>query len=64
MHAISSVDGVSVVNREKCIGCGLCVTGCPSGVAMLERKAEEAIIDPRKDFAAWEHERLVSRGLA
>jgi len=64
MHAISARDEVSVVDRAKCIGCGLCVTGCPASVARLERKAEENIIHPPKDFAGWEHERLVNRGLA
>jgi len=46
------------------IGCGLCVTGCPSNVARLEPKTEGDIVNPPKDFAAWEHERLVNRGLA
>jgi ferredoxin len=63
MHAISAQDAISVVDRTKCIGCGLCVTGCPVHVARLERKAEEEIVDPPKDFAAWEHDRLVNRGL-
>lgn len=64
MHAISAQDKVSVVNRTKCIRCGLCVTGCPFHVARLERKAEKDIVNPPKDFAAWEHDRLVNRGLA
>jgi ferredoxin len=64
MHAISASEEVSVVNRQKCIGCGLCVTGCPASVARLERKLDEEIVNPPKDFAAWEHERLVNRGLA
>ncbi|HUU99566.1 MAG TPA: 4Fe-4S binding protein, partial [Bacteroidales bacterium] len=55
MHAISAdSDQVSVVNRTKCIGCGLCVTGCTFNVARLERKAEEEIINPPKDYATWE----------
>lgn len=64
MHAVSARGDISVVDRAKCIGCGLCVTGCPVNIARLERKAEEEIIAPPKDFAAWEHERLVNRGLA
>jgi len=63
MHAISAQDEISVVNRDKCIGCGLCASGCPEIVARLERKAEEEIINPPKDYATWEHERLVNRGL-
>jgi Na+-translocating ferredoxin:NAD+ oxidoreductase subunit B len=65
MHAISAnEDGISIVNRVKCIGCGLCVTGCPANVARLERKANEEIVNPPENFAAWEHERLRNRGLA
>jgi Na+-translocating ferredoxin:NAD+ oxidoreductase subunit B len=64
MHAISAQNDISVVNLTKCIGCGLCVTGCPANVAVLEKKAGEAIINPPRNFAVWEHERLVNRGLA
>ena len=63
VHAISEQDGVSVVDRERCIGCGLCVTGCPNEVAQLERRPEAEIVQPPLDFVAWEHERLVNRGL-
>jgi len=63
VDAIYEMEGVSVVNRERCIGCGLCVTGCPNDVARLERKPEAERIQPPVDFAAWEHERLVNRGL-
>ncbi|MBL7142161.1 MAG: ferredoxin [Candidatus Pacebacteria bacterium] len=35
------------VNKEKCIGCGLCVTQCPGGTEMNdEGKAE--VIDNQK----------------
>ena len=64
MHAISAKDEISIVDRTKCIGCGLCASGCPANVARLERKAGEEIINPPKDFATWEHERLINRGLA
>jgi ferredoxin len=64
MHAIHAENDISVVNRMKCIGCGLCVTGCQSGVARLELKPPEMRIEPPADYATWEHERLVNRGLA
>lgn len=63
VHAISEQDGVSVVNQERCIGCGLCVTGCPNDVAKLQRKPDAEIVQPPVDYATWEHERLLNRGL-
>jgi ferredoxin len=50
-----------VVDQARCIGCGLCVTGCPNEAAQLERKTEAEIIHPPVDFAAWEQERLHNR---
>ncbi len=64
VHAITEQDGVSVVDLKKCIGCGLCVTGCPNDAAQLKRKRQKEIINPPRDFATWEHERLHNRGLA
>jgi NAD-dependent dihydropyrimidine dehydrogenase PreA subunit len=63
MKAISEKDEIAVVDRDKCIGCGLCATGCAFGVAKLERKPDNEIINPPANFATWEHERLVNRGL-
>ena len=62
-QAIHDEEGVSVVAREKCIGCGLCVTGCPDSVPQLLRRPEAEMIDPPADFATWERERLRQRGL-
>ena len=63
VHAISKKDGAAVVNRQRCIGCGLCVTGCPNDVAKLQRKPDAEIIHPPVDFATWQRERLLNRGL-
>ncbi|MBU7017364.1 MAG: 4Fe-4S binding protein [Theionarchaea archaeon] len=63
VHAISEQDGRVVVNKEQCIGCGLCVTGCPNKAARLQKKPENEVVDPPTDFEAWEHERLLDRGL-
>jgi len=63
VEAIHEMDDVSVVDRDRCIGCGLCVSGCPNDVARLERKPEAERVQPPVDFATWEHERLVNRGL-
>ena len=64
MKAIEVKDGTAEVDLERCIGCGLCVTGCSTGAARLELKPEEERIDPPDDFSTWEDERLKNRGLA
>jgi len=61
VDAISEQDGRRTVVRDRCIGCGLCVTGCPTGAASLLRKAEEDVVDPPLDFAAWQEERRHNR---
>ena len=33
--AISVVDGVAVVDRERCTACGACVAACPMGIIQL-----------------------------
>jgi Pyruvate/2-oxoacid:ferredoxin oxidoreductase delta subunit len=61
--AIAEHEGVYVVDRPRCIGCGLCVTGCTARAAELHPKAEDEIVAPPADFAAWQRARLQSRGL-
>jgi ferredoxin len=51
------------VDRDRCIGCGLCVTGCPNGVARLERKPEAEIVHPPRSYGDWEQQRLRNREL-
>lgn len=63
VRAISEKDGVSIVELTRCIGCGLCVSGCPDDAAKLYPKPEAEIVPPPVDYATWEHERLLNRGL-
>jgi H+/Na+-translocating ferredoxin:NAD+ oxidoreductase subunit B len=44
-HAIEIVDERAVVDLDACIGCGLCVTGCPNHAMYLLRK-EEVTVPP------------------
>jgi ferredoxin len=36
------------INREKCIGCGACVSICPASFEMFEGKAREKIKEVKK----------------
>jgi Fe-S-cluster-containing hydrogenase component 2 len=38
MEAITLVDGTILLNLDRCIGCRLCVSTCPSGAMSLGRK--------------------------
>jgi Na+-translocating ferredoxin:NAD+ oxidoreductase subunit B len=51
------------VIRERCIGCGLCVSTCPSGAMELVRKDEEEIETPPFNEDAWFEERGRRRGV-
>jgi electron transport complex protein RnfB len=50
MDAITSGDEPAKVAAERCIGCGLCVTTCPSGAVRLRKK--EGRKPPPKDMQA------------
>jgi len=39
MKAIEMKDGIAVVNADKCIGCGLCVTACTAEAITLAERA-------------------------
>jgi Fe-S-cluster-containing hydrogenase component 2 len=47
MQALSLNDeGLAQINADRCIGCGLCVTTCPSGAMKLVRKGEDQLRVP------------------
>lgn len=40
MEALSMTGEKVLLDADRCIGCGLCVTTCPSGALTLKRKPE------------------------
>ena len=43
MDALVMDNGPAVVNLDRCIGCGLCVTTCPSGALRMHTKASARV---------------------
>ena len=50
MGAVDAHAGATRVDDARCIGCGLCVTTCPSGAAKLRTRDNVSV--PPKDTAA------------
>ncbi len=63
VNAISESEGSYLVDRALCIGCGLCVTGCADHAVTLRPRPAEEVVAPPQNLAAWEQQRLGSRGL-
>jgi MinD superfamily P-loop ATPase len=63
VNAIQEEDDVYEVIRDKCIGCGLCVTTCPSEAISLVRKQPEEIVPPPKNEMDWYEKRASERGV-
>ena len=43
------VDEKTVFNKEYCVGCGLCVTTCPTDSLILERKPDHLLTLPQAE---------------
>ena len=61
VKAIEEIDDTYRVIKERCIGCGLCVTACPTDAIRLVRKPQEEIVVPPSDAVAWNEERARAR---
>jgi NAD-dependent dihydropyrimidine dehydrogenase PreA subunit len=61
--AIDETDEAFEVVRDKCIGCGLCVTTCPTEAIQMKRRPASEIVDPPLDQEQWFKERGAARGV-
>ena len=63
VNAIEEGGDAYEIIKEKCIGCGLCISTCPSEAIQLFRKQPEDIFPPVKDESAWFDKRAQERGI-
>jgi len=63
VHAIQHDGETYAVIQEQCIGCGLCLSTCPSEAITFVRKDPEAVSIPPEDEKAWLKERGRQRGI-
>ena len=61
--AIEEQDNVYRVIRQRCIGCGVCVSTCPTEAIQLYRKLPEELVPTPQDEKAWLEERARKRGV-
>jgi ferredoxin len=50
--------GKSAVDRDKCIGCGVCVISCPTDAIRMDPVSEEERFHVPSSMAEWEEMRL------
>jgi MinD superfamily P-loop ATPase len=63
VNAIEKGEETYHIIRDRCIGCGLCVTTCPAEAIRLVGKEEKERVNPPKDESAWFEERACQRGI-
>jgi len=64
VNAIAESEDASYqVVLEKCIGCGLCITACPTDAIKMVRRPEQQQVPPPLDEAEWFKERGRIRGV-
>jgi ferredoxin len=63
VNAIEEGEEAYRIIKKKCIGCGLCISTCPSEAIQLVRKQPEEIAAPPKDEMDWYERRGNLRGV-
>jgi len=64
VQAILDSDGSYAVQPDRCIGCGVCTSTCPTESIKLIRKPDDQEDVPPADFMDWYVKRSQSRGIA
>jgi len=59
--ALKMAGDTCTVNRALCVGCGLCVTTCPTEALTLEQKNQEEITPPPISEEEWREKRARAR---
>jgi NAD-dependent dihydropyrimidine dehydrogenase PreA subunit len=63
VDAIAESESEYNIIKEKCIGCGLCISTCPNEAIELLRKDPNEMVFPPIDEGAWFDERARQRGV-
>ena len=63
VSAIEEGEDAYNIIKDKCIGCGLCISTCPEDAIQLLCKQPEEIVPPVRDEVEWFNERGRQRGV-
>lgn len=60
--AIHICDGVAVVNREKCVGCGVCAKTCPNAVIAIQSAKNTVVVQCKSEAKGAETRKSCENG--